>query len=237
MDILSSPLQYVIIFIGFLAIVFFISRLNKKLIENSVNKAKQENKLPELAEVLGMKYEELSSKGNKDEIFSIGSRLYGQYKGIPIEIIMKGDAQEASRLKYPYMYAFSYSSQKTITLTVDNKKNHKFHILPKDKDIVSIPSGHAKFDKTYSFIGDFIFPTDIIEYFCELGWMNLKLEGNKLIFNDTYYEQFSGMSGSLKMMNNTHPVWGTSLENYNIDIQRMKSFIDCLVEIANKINR
>lgn len=207
-------MTYIFIFIGFLVFVFFIQKFNKGQMATSVQKAQAQNPLRDFASALGLQFEELNPGSNKNTMYSVGSRAWGLYSGIPVEILYASRADMGS-----LGTNYSYSMQKTITLTVKNPTKKSFDIVG-GKPVV----------------GDPIIPNDIAEYFTSLGWMHLTLKDEKLTFHDTFYDQFQGVGGGMQMMSAVHPIWKSSASSWGMDIPSGKKFLDTLVDLSKRAN-
>lgn len=230
MSIIEAPWMYAGIFAVFLVVVYFVSKFNQKLVDRRVGQAKKENRMPELAAALGLSYEDLTpqEKGKK-EIYNVGSRVYGNYQHVPLEMVMASRAVHSDGVAI----AYSYTMERRITLTVKNPSEKSLEIRPKDNAVVAEPTICPPFNEKLTLTGTAKVPREFLDYCAGLGWMNLKLKGDRLTFIDDYYDQFQGVSGGLKMMNAVHPVWGTSVKDFNrFEISRIRDFIDHLVGLA-----
>lgn len=225
---------YVIIFIGFLVVVYFVSKFNQNLIDKNVENATANSQLPALGQLLGLHHENFGGQQTQNRtIMDMGESLSGEYQGVPIEIIMSSYAEHSKFSEVPlgYGHAYSYSMKSTITITVKNADNKKFQILPKSSKAQIKPIGVSEFDQKLMFSGDNILNSDAFHYFGKLGWMDLQLKGNKLVFNDSYYEH---LSSPMKMLTATHPIWKITVKNTKMDINHTKEFIDKLIEFAQE---
>ncbi len=232
----NAPYMYVLIFIGFMVAVYLLKKFNQGVIDNGVATAKAASKMPELAQVLGLKYEDTSmQEKDKKTIMDTGERISGEYEGMALEIVMANNTQHMDGKDVPFGYTqgFTSKTQKTIKLTVSNPDKKKFHISPKSSHVVAAPTGNGSFDGKLMLTGDKIVSDALLGEFGDMGWMDLKLEGNTLLFNDSFYEQFTGLN-AMKMMSTTHPIWRTSATNWSIDVHAVKAFIDKLVDFAKK---
>lgn len=235
MDITESPVIYLLIFIGFLVIVYFIFKFNQGIIDKNTDKAKQDTNLQELADKMGLEFQYLGEdrkiSANKNLIYDLGWRVFGIYKDIPIELVMASKVQHDDKFRIPYSYSYSYSMDRKITFTVKNPDNKAFHILPKNKNVVADNTGNQDFDEKLTYSGDKVVSRKQLEHFSNLGWMNLTLKGNQLVFHDNFYDQFQSMAGSLKMMSIVHPIWQTSASNLKINVDKVQEFIDSLIDL------
>lgn len=227
-------LPYIAGFVVFLIVVGLIKKFNQGIVNRQIKATKNDPGMKNLAAALNISYEDLTEEepsGNK--IFNIGCRLKGVYKGFPLEVVMAGDSAVARGVPY----AVQYSSRKFIALAISNSGKKKFSIRPKSKEVVSRPTGVSKFDSMLSFVGDRIVPETLLQDFGEQGWMNLELKNDKLIFNDSFYEDNISTTPfrSMKVMDMVHPVWGTSPRNQQLQVSNAVAFIDKLVTIAEKI--
>lgn len=232
----NAPYMYVLILIGFLVGGYFLTKFNQGVVDRGVANAKQTSQMPELANMLGLKHEDIGSKEkDKKTIMDMGERLTGEYEGIPLEIVMAMKAQhmDGKEVSLGYAHGYTYKSQRTIIFKVSNPDGKKFHIMPKSSHIVAEPTGNRVFDECLALTGDRIVPDELLSYFGEMGWMNLKLEGDTLVFNDNFHDQFKGMA-AMKLMTVSHPVWKTSGSHPSMDLNNIKDFIDKLVDFAKK---
>ncbi len=230
----SGPLGYVLALVAFIVVVFFVNKFNRKMIDQNVATSKASDKMPEIAQKLGLKYEDLSHhKDTKDNIMDVGSKIHGEYKGLPIEIVMHMRADQ-DKVNIGYKYAYTYKSERFIKLKVENPDKKHFSIMMKNKNAVTKASGNKEFDEKLTMTGNAHLPNEFLDYCAGIGWMNLKLDGENLIFNDNYYDQFqSGLKG-MQMLTAVHPIWKTSAKNPTIDVNSAIEFIDKLVELAKK---
>ena len=108
--------------------------------------------------------------------------------------------------------------------------------MPKSEGAVTKLTGNKDFDdKELMMTGDIKIPNKYLSEFAKLEWMDLKLHGNTLILNDTYYEQFQDGLKAMKMMTAVHPVWGTSAKNPEMKVDQVVEFIDSLAKLAEEI--
>ncbi len=218
---------YVLALIGFVVVVYFLSKMNKGLIDRGIQKSQQQSSLPELAQALGLTHEVLSPAGGKDVFMETGERITGTYQGFPMEMVFAMKAKHGDQITVKY----SYSIQKTVALTVQNPSGKTLEILPKYSQLVAKPTGVASFDESLSLAGNLEMPEAILESFGRLGWMNLRLKGNRLELDDNYYEGSSGMM-NMSQLTSKHPVWGNTPTNPKMDLSSAKAVIDTMVEIA-----
>jgi len=222
---------YILIFIGFLGVIFLVQRFTQRQIQKEVDGAGKNNPLKKLSSALGLEFEELNSPSEEKTIYSLRSRAWGTYAGIPIEIRYTSAAEIGQGVN---LRTYSYVMEKTITFTVKNPQKKNFSILPKSSGAVGgKATGHPLFDQNLLLVGDISLPNDILEYFGTLGWMHLTIKDNALIFHDTFYEQFQGPIGSMKIMNAVHPIWNTTVQSGQVDIERVKKFLDTLVKFIH----
>jgi len=210
-----------------IGVIIGVNILNKKTINKTMDKAKAENPMPKLAELLGIQYEDISKK-DKNTIMDMGDYLHGEYRGIQIEMIYTMNSSHADTL---VKRGLSYSVQKITKLKINNKDNKSFQIESKNNKVASKATGINKFDEQISLIGDNILPREFLQYCAELGWMNLKLKGNTLTFNDDYMQQFTGY----KILKAVHPIFKTSTKNPYADIHTLKAFIDKLIDLIEEL--
>ncbi len=224
-------MSYVFIFIIFLVLVFFVQKFNTNTVQTVAKNASAKNPLRDFAASVGLQFEEFSPGSNKNTLYSVGSRAWGEYAGIPLEIVY------ATRTDMGIVgVSYSYSMEKTITFTVKNTSKKYFDVLPKSSAAQAHPSGNSRFDETLMLVGDAIIPNDILDYFAALGWMHLTLRENTLTFHDTFYEQFKGMSGTMHIMNTAHPIWKSTASNWGMDAQSGKYFLDTMVDLVKRSN-
>jgi hypothetical protein len=232
-DLFSNPLPFVLILIGFIAICYFVNKFNRGMMNQNVEKAKSDPSIPALAQALGLTREDYSLGEGKDTLYSYGHRIYGDYDGYPLEMIM---AQKQDMRQAGIAMTYSTMSQNTITLQVNNPNNSEFQIMPKTKSIVAEETKSPAFNEHLTMTGKMHFPSSLLEYFARLGWMNLTLKGNQLVFRDNFFDQFASVSGAMKIMSVVHPVWGTSVSSTETKPDTVKSFLNKLVEIAKIID-
>ncbi len=219
----------VVIFIIFIAFVTAIQKFQKKSLANYSAAAQASDPFKSLAEQLGLHYEVFAPEANKNTLYSSGSTMTGTYKNVPVEVVYAMSTQSAPTLS---QYVASYTMQKTITFTVNNTQKKEFQILP--KSLVSSggkATGNSRFDALFSLVGDIALPSTLLEYCAELGWMNLSLKGNTLIFSDTFYDEIAG----LQMINTAHPIWKSTPRNTAIDMPSAKRFFDEMSSFASTI--
>lgn len=232
-------LPYIIIGV---AIVVFVSKLKKfkdmlpknlASLSPSAVQASYENKMPKLAHLLGLKYSEANDDGSdKTTIMDTSSEMHGDYRNHKIEVVMGVKARHAGIVSTG---TYSYSMKKYISLEVANPEKKSFHIQPKSKNIVSKDTGEQAFDEKLMVSGDIELPKEFLHYVGKFGWLNLKLEDNHLIFHDTFYEDLMQTDGVSSVMIARHPVWGTSPQNPELDIENAKAFIDKLIDLSEEL--
>ena len=222
-------MSYVLTLIVFGVAIYFLKQFNQGQINRVSAQAKAENPFPKMAEALGLQFEETSTADKtKKTVMDVGSRVYGTYRGLPVDLIFATDT------RYEGGRTYSYRMQRTITFTVKNS-DKKFQIQPKSSNLVSQSTGSSKFDSKLSLTGNVSIPTSTLDYFGELGWMNLKLDGNRLVFHDNFMDQFQGITGGMKMLTAVHPIWKTSVQNWaSLDIPNVKKFMDSVVDLAGQ---
>lgn len=227
-------MKYVLTLIAFVAIVFLVNKFNRQQIKKSTDKAMDQSNFSQLAETFSLKYWQNKESDQHDNLMDIEEKMSGLYRNVPMEIHI---ATKVTQLQpnLAYKYAYSYSNHRSITFTIDNPQKLHFHILPKSKHLKSKDIGLEKFDQKLAFSGDQVLPTYFLEYCADLGWMDLKLQEDKLIFNDTFYDQYSsgGFKG-LKMLNLTHPIWKSSANHPQIDPGSVKKFVDLLIDFIEE---
>ncbi len=230
----SGPLFYVLATLGFILIVVVLKKFNDGMIDKNVQKAKEADFMPELAKKLGLKYQDLSHhKDTTKNIMDVGSKIFGEYKGVKIEIAMHMRADHEN-VPLGYQSAYSYKSERWIKIDVKNPEKKKFAVMPKSKNAVIKPSGNQNFDEKLMLDGNLKIPSSFLSYFADIGWMNLKLSGETLTFNDNFYDQFqSGLKG-MEMMSVVHPIWKTSATNWKPDLDNVQEFIDKLIKLCEE---
>ncbi|MBP9717963.1 hypothetical protein KBD59_01580 [Candidatus Gracilibacteria bacterium] len=235
---ISTIIQYGGTIVVFLVVIYFVTKFNKGALTQNIAQAKAENPLPAFAAAMGLQYQDLSdgSAGDKKVFMDIGSRVYGTYKGFPVEMIFSTKAREADKTPISAQYSYSYSIQKTVTFTVTNADGKHFEVLPKSEQIVSTPTGRSAFDAKLVVTGDNILPGTVLDYFGQLGWMNLTLKGNALTFHDSFLEQFTGVTAYSRIMSSVHPVWGTTIQKPAFDLEKGRAFFDKMVEVAQVVS-
>jgi len=231
MSIIEQPFMYFAIFIGFLVVVFLVTRFNKKLTQKYAKQARTSSSLPDIAAKMGLQFEDLSKEPSGKTFFSTNMRIFGEYKGIPIEMIFRGETEQGDTIRPSYKYLVD----RKIKLDVTNTNNRSFSIMAKDSNIVGTQTASDSFNKNLIFAGNINIPTEILDYFGSMGWMNLELKGKKLVFNDNYFEQFQGISGGAKMLTATHPIWGCGITGINqVDPDKIIAFVERLIDIVQK---
>lgn len=223
-------MTYIIIFLGFLVVVFFLQKSSRAQLSQSVQNSQQNNPLRDLSTKLGLQYEEISSPQEKNSLYALGGRAFGEYKGIPVEIRFESAAEMGNGIGIMYRYTF----QNTVRFTVKNSQNKSFDILPKRAGVQAGTAQNPHFDEKIMLVGDAIIPNDILDYFASLGWMHLTLKENNLTFQDTFYEQFQGISGGMNMIKAVHPIWKNTAQNRTIDEASTRAFFDKLVDLAKR---
>lgn len=187
--------------------------------------------LPDLAQALGLKYEaHPMTESDKKTVMHVNARVYGDYKGVPVEMKWYAHAQQ-EKAGITQSYAYSYRIEKTTTFTVKNPEHKSFEILPKSDSVVSKATGVAAFDEKLALSGAHIVPKNTLYYFATLGWMDITLKGTSLVFNDSYYEQFKGLAG-MKMMTAVHPIYHSTAQKPAIDVESVRKFFDEIVELV-----
>lgn len=222
---------YLILFILFLVAVSFLKKFNQGQVDKGMQGNEKENPLKAFAGTLGLQFENIANEKTKNTIYDVGSRVWGEYEGIPIEIRYRSTAKSGGSIGISY----NYTIEKTITFTVNNPQKKSFDILPKSTDVQSAATGNAIFDAKLNFIGDNIIPNETLEYFGSLGWMHLSLRENDLTFHDTFYEQFQGLH-AMNMMSAVHPIWKSTPKEQTMDVNSGKEFLKILAELAKKAN-
>ncbi len=217
---------YIIIFIIFIAFVTLLQKSQKKSLANYSAAAQASDPFKDLAKELGLQYEVFSPQENKNTLYSSGSLMTGSYQNIPVAVTY---AMTTESVPASFRYAASYTMQKTIAFTVKNSQKKEFQILPKSLAGQSgNRTGNSQFDEVLSVIGDISIPLEIVQYCAELGWMNLSLKGDTLLFRDTFYDERAGIS----MMNLAHPIWKSTPLQTAIDMQNAKRFFDTMTKFA-----
>lgn len=222
-------LQYVGALALFVAVVYLVNRFNKGVVQQNV--AKADDYMQKIADALGLQYEAKPPAQGKDVVMDMGGRVYGTYNGLPVEIVMANTTRVG-----PTGTKFTSTMQRTLTLKVPNPKRKQFHILPKDGHVVAEETGSNAFNQKLSYVGDPIVPKETLDYFGKLGWMDLALKDDELLFHDTFYDQFRGLS-AMQAMTAKHPVWGTTAQNPSVDVTSVRHFLDQMVGLAQKTSQ
>lgn len=228
---------YAIIFIGFLVAVYFIGKMNKGMVSGVMQQARQDNPLPKLAEELGLQFEDQSGQNTDGKtIQDMDYIVHGEYRGLPIEIKMMVHTKNENA-PIGYMTAYSYTMDRRITFSIKNPSDQKFEIKPKTENLVSDPTGKAKFDEKLSLTGDKIVSDKFLDFSSELGWMNLKLAGQKLTLTDNFLDELGkGGFAAMELMKKRHPIWGNTPQDQNMDFAQIKKTLDQLVDLVNDSN-
>lgn len=226
-------MQYIYILLGFVVFVFLFQKFQNKTMQQLSTQASASDPFRELATQLGLSYETFTPNNNKNVLYSSGSKMSGTYQGIAVEVVYAMSTQTESALS---RYAASYTMQKTVAMQVANTKNLSFQIMPKSMGAQGgAPTGNGAFDATLLLFGNVPLPSSFLEYCASLGWMNISLKGNTLLFNDTFYDEMKGMSGSMNMMSAAHPVWKSTATNPTIDMASSKKLFDEMVTVAQSL--
>lgn len=225
--------KYILALVVFFAVFSLLQKMQKKTYAGMEQKAKQNDPLKGLGAALGLQYELLQPSPDKNAVLSTGSRLSGTYQGLPIEMIY---GQTTRTENFTSRYTASYTLQRTITVTVENKNRKQFEILPRAvSGTGGTPTGNQAFDAKLLVMGEaHNLPSDFVQYCASLGWMHLSLKDNRLHFEDTFYDQFTGLSG-MQMMTAVHPIWKTSVSKPEFDMAAAKTFFDELTKLAKSI--
>ncbi len=223
-------MTYILIFLGFLVVVFFLQKSSRAQLNQSVKTSQKNNPLRDLSSSLGLQFEEMKSPNKKDTFYSIGGRSFGEYKGIPLEIRFESTAELGNGVGMVY----SYTLEKTVTFTVKNPQKKSFDIVPKRAGVQAGIAQNPRFDEKLILVGDAIIPTDILDYFASLGWMHLTLKDSSLTLHDTFYEQFQGISGKMNMIKAEHPIWKNTIQNGKIDEASARTFFDTLIDLSKR---
>lgn len=224
--------SFFIILLGFGVFVFVLQKFQSKTL-TQVSTQITSNPFEKLATELGLTYETFTPNQNKNVLYSSGLKMSGTYQGIPLEMIYAMSTQTESALS---RFQASYTMQKTVALTVSNSKNISFQIIPKSLGAQGgTPTGNEKFDNLFLCTGNSVLPQTFLEYCADLGWMNISLQGNTLLFNDTFYDEMKGLSGSMNMMSARHPIWKSSATQTDIDMASSKLFFDQICSLAKTL--
>lgn len=219
--------------LGFGFFLFIFQKFQSKTLTH-LSAQTASNPFEKLATELGLTYETFTPNKNKNVLYSSGLKMSGTYQGIPLEMIYAMSTQTESALS---RFQASYTMQKTIALTVSNPKNISFHILPKSLGAQGgTPTGYEKFDNHFLCRGNAHIPQTFLEYCANLGWMNISLEGNTLLFNDTFYDEMTGLSGSMNMMSARHPIWKSTATQNTLDMESAKLFFDQICSLAQTLS-
>lgn len=231
-------LPYIIIFIAILVFVFKLKKF-KNLIPKDFSsfsassvEASYDNKMPALAEMLGLTYEEAQKDtSDKKTFMNSGGEMHGTYRNLKMEIAMGVTAKHIGLS----VGSYSYSMKKFIAFEVTNPDSKAFHIQPKNKNVVAKDTGEEIFDKKLMISGNTEIPAEFLNYFGQFEWLNLKLEKHHFIFNDTFYEDLLQSEGTSAMMVARHPIWGSTPQNPAINLEKVKEFIDKLVDLSESL--
>lgn len=195
-----------------------------------------DTQMPKLAEMMGLKYEDASLPSSEKMLMNSGSRIRGLYRGVNVDIIMGGYAKEAEFTPLTAAYSYEYKITKEFNFEVSNTLNKSFEIILKNKNIVSQPTGIASFDSVFSYLGDLKIPDEYLEYFGNIGWMNLKLKGNVLKFTDSFFEDTMATKGTMSAVGAINPIWKCSARSFNIDYNNVINFVNKLIDLIEVLN-
>lgn len=207
--------------------VYFLKRFNTGIIQQGT--AKTDDYMKSLADTLGLQYEAKPPAQGKDVVMDVGGRVYGTYNGLPIEIVMANTTRVG-----PTGTRFTSTMQRTLTLKVPNPNRKQFHILPKDGHVVAEETASNAFNQKLSYVGDPVLSKETLDYFGKLGWMDLALKNDELLFHDSFYDQFQGLN-AMQAMTARHPVWGTTAQNPTIDVTSVRQFLDTMLDLTKKV--
>lgn len=225
-------MTYILIFVGFLIVLFLLQKLNHTQLYQILEKNHKNNPLQDLSSHLGLQFEELKGPEQKNPLYSIGGRAYGEYNGIPIEIRFQSNTEIGNGIGMVYRYTLD----RTVTFDVKNPGKKSFDILPKRDGLLGGTTQNSRFDEKLLLVGDAIIPNNILNYFASLGWMHLTLKENKLTFHDTFYEQFQGISARKNIMKTRHPIWKNTPQDTAINEASARAFFDTLTEFCKRSN-
>ncbi len=201
------------------------------LMPNNIQ-ASYENKMPILAQELGLKYSEnTADPSDKKTFMNSGCEMHGEYRAHNIELVMGVSAKHIGFSTGSY----SYKMSKFISFEVENSDKKNFHIQPRSKNIVAKDTGEKLFDEKLMVSGNAEIPAEFLHYFGQFGWLNLKLEENHLIFNDTFYEDLLQTEGTSAMMIARHPIWGSTPQNPGINVENVKTFINKIIDLSEAL--
>lgn len=192
------------------------------------------SKMPELAAFLGLNYKDIAPPSDKKTLMNTGDKIFGKYRDVEIEIVMSSVARESDHTPLLATYAYDFSTTKYFAFKVNNSGNKSFNIFPKNKNQITKQSGISSFDTSLSYTGDDIVPKNYLESFGKMGWMDLSLKNNVLLFNDSFSEYIINTKGSLAMMSAVHPIWNTSAKNFQIDFNNVKQFLDKIIDLIEE---
>ncbi len=222
-----SLVQLVSILAVFGVAAYFLKRFNNGMIQK--NTAKSGDYMKQIADALGLQYEAKAPAQGNDVVMDMGGRIHGTYNGLPVEIVMAN----TTRVR-PTGTRFESTMQRTLTLKIPNPNHKHFHILPKDGHVVATETPSTTFNQKLSYVGDPVVPKETLDYFGKLGWMNLALQADELLFQDTFYDQFKGMN-AMQAATVRHPVWGSTAANPTVDVTAVRQFLDTMVDLTKKV--
>lgn len=235
--------SYLIAIIAFIFVVKYAMKVNQGAFVGNLKAAEAQNPFPEFAKAMGLTYENNSTQSglaggaDKKLLQNINHHMFGEYKGVVVDWRIGSYARESEKTPLTATYSYEHSNSNKITFTVKNSGNKQFEIMKKSEHIVAKPTGNSQFDSKLSLTGDAVVPADVLSYFGSLGWIDLKLVGTALVYNDSFYEQpqFKGLSAYSNIMSAVHPVWGTSISKTAMDTAKGQLFFDKMTELAISI--
>ncbi len=192
------------------------------------------SQMPELAAFLGLAHQDIAPPADNKTFLNTGDKIYGKYRDVEVEIVMSAFARESDHTSLTAIYSYDFSSTKYFAFKVNNAGNKSFSILPSNKNLVSNPTGVESFDLCLSYTGDMIVPKSYLDYFGKMKWMDLSLKNGVLVFNDSFSEHIINTKGSMAMMSARHPVWNTTAQNFQTDMNNVKSFIDKIIDLIEE---
>lgn len=217
----------VIIIFAFIAV-----RYSNKLSRSRVASWREQSYFKDLARIMGLQYEIAPFDGDIqtnviDDRFEL---IQGNYKGVPFKLTHEKKIEVTG-----VRTTRSMGRGVVLEIGVANRGGKRFVIQEKSKggEVMENVAVSADFDKNLLLFGDKIFSDSFYKLCADYGWMNLRLEGNKLIFIDDFWHQIA-VNGIefLTRMKEVHPIYKSNIymKKEEIDLFAYRDFIDKLVE-------
>lgn len=223
---MGTALLYIFMLVGFFFAFNLIKKFNQGTIQIVQNAYQGTGGLKPLADALGFQHEKYQP-AQKADIYNQGEKIWGDYKGFPVTIIFEMIAKERHSFG---KYGYEYTQKQEIIFDLPQASTLNLTIIPKMQGIPA--TGNGDFDAKFSLQGDTSLNTDLLTEVAQLEWVNLNLKGHQLRLIDNYYDQFGKMK--LSLLNQVHPIWGTSASNVNVDVAKVKKVLDVMVSLAQK---